>query len=76
MWAEMNVGKPKVMRISRQPSPVHITIGQKQLENVEYFNYLGSMITYGAGCTGEIKSHTAMAKAAVDKKTLYTASWT
>jgi hypothetical protein len=35
---EMNVDKTKVMRISRQPSPVTIMIGQKQLENVECFN--------------------------------------
>jgi hypothetical protein len=41
---EMNVEKPNVMRLSGQPSPVQITIDQKQLENVEYFNYLGTMI--------------------------------
>jgi len=34
---EMNVGKTKVMRISRQPSPVTIMIEQKELENVECF---------------------------------------
>ena len=34
---EMNVEKTKVMRISRQPLPVKITIDQKQLENVESF---------------------------------------
>jgi hypothetical protein len=44
----MNVEKPKVMRISRQPSPIKVMIDQKQLENVEYFNYLGSMITSDA----------------------------
>ena len=36
---EMNVEKTKVMRISRQPSPVTIMIDQKQLENVECFEY-------------------------------------
>ena len=40
---EMNVEKTKVMRISRQPSPVTITVDQKQLENVKCFKYLGSM---------------------------------
>jgi len=39
-----NVEKTKIMRISRQPSPVKI-IDQKQLENVECFKYLGSMLT-------------------------------
>ena len=42
---EMNVDKTKVMRISRQPSPVAIMIDQKQLENVECFQYLGSILT-------------------------------
>jgi hypothetical protein len=39
---EMNVEKTKLMRISRQPFPVKIMIGQKQLENVESFKYLGT----------------------------------
>jgi hypothetical protein len=69
---EMNVEKTKVMRISRQPYPTKIMIDQKQLKNVEYFNYLGSMITNDARCIREIKSRNAMAKAAFNKKTLFT----
>jgi hypothetical protein len=65
---EMNVEKTKVMRIPRQPSRIKIMIDQKQLENVEYFNYLGSMITNDARCTRVIKSRIAMAKAAFNKK--------
>jgi hypothetical protein len=42
---EMNMGKTEVMRISKRPSPIQIMINQKPLQNVEYFNYLGSMIT-------------------------------
>ena len=38
---EMNVEKTKVMRISRQPSPVAIKIDQKQMENVKCLKYLG-----------------------------------
>jgi hypothetical protein len=64
---EMNVEKTKIMRISRQPSPTEIMIDQKQLENVEYFNYFGS-ITNDARCTCEIKYRIAMAKAAFNKK--------
>jgi hypothetical protein len=46
---------------------------QKQLENVEYFNYLGSVIRNDARCTREIKSRIAMAKPAFNrKKTLFT----
>jgi hypothetical protein len=60
------------MRISRQPATIKIMIDQKQLENVEYFNYLDSMITNDTRCTREIKSRIAMAKAAFNKKTLFT----
>jgi hypothetical protein len=48
--------KTKVMRISRHPSPVTITIDQKQLENVKYFKYLVSILTENGRCTCEIKS--------------------
>ena len=47
-------------------------IDQKQRENVEYFYYLGSLITSDARCTHEIKSRIAMAKAAFNKKTSFT----
>jgi hypothetical protein len=67
---EMNVEKTKVLRISRQPSPVKIMIDQKQLENVKY---LGSILANYGICTCEIKCRFAMAKAAFNKKrTLFT----
>jgi hypothetical protein len=47
-------------------------IDQKQLENVEYFNYFGSLITNDARCTREIKSRIVTAEAAFNKKTLFT----
>jgi hypothetical protein len=65
---EMNVKKTKVMRISRQPFPVKIMIDQKQLENVESFKYLDSILTNEVRCTCEIKCRIAMAKAAFNKK--------
>jgi hypothetical protein len=43
-------------------------IPNQQLENVDYFNYLGSRITNDARCTRQIKSRIAMAKAAFNKK--------
>ena len=42
---EMNVEKTRILRILRQPLPVTIMIDQKQLENVESFKYLGSILT-------------------------------
>jgi hypothetical protein len=69
---EMNVEKMKVMRSSRQPSPVHMLTNQKQLKNVEYLKYLANMITEDAICTHEINCRIAMAKAAINKTTLFT----
>jgi hypothetical protein len=68
---EMNVEKNKVMRISRQPFPVELTVEQKQLENVESFKYLGSTLTNDGRCTCEIKSRIAVAKATFNKKRAY-----
>jgi len=71
----MNVEKTKVMRISRQPFLVKIIIDQKQLENVESFKYLGSILTNNGRFTCEIKCRIAMAKAAFNKKrTLFTST--
>jgi hypothetical protein len=56
------------MRISRQLSPVQIMIESKQLESVEYFSCLGSMITNDARCTREIEYRIATEKAAFNKK--------
>jgi hypothetical protein len=69
---EMNVEKTKVMRISRQPSPVTIMRDQKQLENVECFKYLVNILTNDGRCTCEIKSKIAIAKAAFNENTLFT----
>jgi hypothetical protein len=56
------------MRITRQASTILIIIDQKQLENVVYFKYLGSMMTYDAKCTLGMKSRIATAKEAFNKK--------
>jgi hypothetical protein len=70
---EMNVKKTMKMRISIQLSPIQIMLDQKQQEIVEYFSYLDNMITNDMRCRQEIKSRTAMAKAAFNKmKALFT----
>jgi len=72
---EMNVENTKVRRISRQTFPGKIMLDQKQLENVESFKYLGSILTNDGRCTCEIKCRIAMAKAAFNKKrTLFTST--
>jgi hypothetical protein len=73
---DMNVGggkkKTKVMKILREPSPIEFMIDQKQLENVEYLNFVGCMITNDARCTYEVKSRIAMAKVALNRKNVFT----
>jgi hypothetical protein len=64
----MNVGKTKIMRISRQPFPVKLMTDQKQLGYIESFKYLGSILSNYRRCTCEIKSRIAMEKAAFNKK--------
>jgi len=43
-------------------------IDQKQWQNVKYFSYLGSMTTYDARCTLEIKYRFAITEAAFNKE--------
>jgi hypothetical protein len=59
---EINVEKTMVMGISRELSPLHFMVGEKQLGNMEYFNYLGSIVTNDARYKREIKSRIGMAK--------------
>jgi hypothetical protein len=65
---EKYVAKTKVLRISRQASPVRIMIDNKKaLEHMKYFTYLGSIITGDGRCTGEIKYRIVTAKAAFNE---------
>ena len=64
--------KPKVVKITRQPSHVQIMIDKKkQVENVERLNCLNSMMTNDARCKHEYKSRISMAKASFNKKTFH-----
>jgi hypothetical protein len=45
-----------------QPTPLQIKMNKKPVENVEEFNYLGSMIRNDARCTPEIKATIPMEK--------------
>jgi hypothetical protein len=49
---------------------------QKQPENLEYFNYLGTMIAKDAVCAQEIKYRIATVKSAFKKKAPSSANWT
>jgi hypothetical protein len=68
----MNVKKTKVMRTSRQPSPIQMT-DQKHPENVEYFTYLGSIIIIIINDESKNESRIDMTKAPFNtRKTLVT----
>jgi hypothetical protein len=74
---EMNVEKLGDENTKANIPPPQIMVDQKQLGNVEYFNYLSSVTTNGARCTGEIKSRNAMVKEAFNKKKNFSpANWT
>jgi hypothetical protein len=74
---EMNVDKTKAVRFSKKTSTVQTTIDEKQLENVEYFNCLFTMVTNDARCICEIKSTITMLNEAFnDKKTFSPPDWT
>jgi hypothetical protein len=74
---EMNVEKTKVMGISRQAASMKIMIDQKQLENVEYLNYLGSMITNDATCTREMNPELPRLKQSSTRRRIFSpANWT
>ena len=65
----MNAEKNEVNDNLKGTIPVQTMIYEKQLENIKYFKYLGSMITNDARCspTLESKSRTAMAKATLNR---------
>jgi hypothetical protein len=65
---KMNVEKPKIMNISRQSSPAQTAGNKKKLENIEYTNYLGSIIANNARCTCEIKSRIAMEETSIQQE--------
>jgi hypothetical protein len=51
-------------------------VEQKQLENVQYFNSLGSTIMKDARCTRGIKCGIAMGKETFDMNKNFLISWT
>jgi len=65
---KINVGNTWVRTISKQPSAVQRMMDEEQLENVDYFNYLGSTVTNDGRCTYEIKFRISRTKAAFNKK--------
>jgi len=78
LWTGNECGKSKSNEnLKTKLFPVKIRIDQKQLESVESFKYLGSILTNDGRCACEIKCRIAMAKAALNKKRAFLlAHWT
>ena len=68
MKLEGDVDRAKVVRISRQQSPVLNMVDQQLLKTVTCFGCVGSLITNGARCTLDLKYSTSIAKTAFSKK--------
>jgi len=62
LWNGNECGKNKSIENFKKPLPVKLMIDQKQLENVESFKYLGSILTNDGRRTCEIKCRIAMNK--------------
>ena len=71
---KINVKKTKVMRLCRNGckreggNPINIKIEGQEIEQVNQFRYLGSLISDDGTCTAEITRRIAMAKYAFNKR--------
>jgi hypothetical protein len=67
---KINIKKTKAMRISKggKKAILKITLNGEEIEHVEKFCYLGSMVTDDARCHVEIKRRIAMGKDAFNKR--------
>jgi hypothetical protein len=75
LWNGKECGKKQNNENFKTTTPSKNYDRPKQLKNVEFFKYLGSIFTNGGRCTFEIKCKIAMAKAAFNKKrTLFTST--
>jgi hypothetical protein len=74
---EINVEETGIMRMLRHPFPVKNMIDQKQPENMDYLNILGSKITNDARRTREINPglpwHSSIRQ---ERNTFYKSNWT
>ena len=67
---KINVKKTKAMLVSKSPENIklNITIGGQIVEQVDKFQYLGSMITEDGRSTTDVKAKIRMAKGAFRKR--------
>ena len=65
---EINIDKSQVMRVFRSNESLQIKVNNRELKEVDYYKYLGSVLTRDGYCTKEIKMRTVMTKEAFNRK--------
>ena len=65
---KINIDKSQVMRVSRRNESLQIKVNNKELEEVDHFKYLGSVLIIDGYCTREINLRIAIAKEAFNRK--------
>jgi hypothetical protein len=67
MGLQINVSKTKSMVFGRESIEQNLQLGQTEVENVQEFVYLGSLITWDNDCSKEIKNRIGKASGAMTK---------
>ena len=67
MGLQINVSKTKSMVFGRENIGQRLQLGQTEVENVQEFVYLGSLITWDNDCSKEINSGIGKANGAMTK---------
>ena len=52
---EINIKKSQIMRVSRRNELLWDIVGNRKLNEIDHFKYLGSVLTRDDYCTKEIK---------------------
>jgi hypothetical protein len=56
------------MRVSRSNESLQIKVNNREIEEVDHFKYLGTVLTRDGYCTRQIKMRIVIAKEAFNKK--------
>ena len=65
---EINIDKSQVMRESRSNESLQIKVNNRELNEIDYFKYIGSVLTRVGYCTTEIKMRIVIAKKHLTEK--------
>ena len=63
---EINIDKLQVMRVFRNNESLQIKVNNRELEEIDHFKYLGTVLTRDVYCTREVKM--SIAKETLNRK--------